>query len=555
MYKDHLINALDTPGHADFGGEVERVLGMVDGTVLLVDATEGPLAQTKFVLEKALKKGFKPIVVLNKVDRESATPERCGAVESQLFDLFASLGATDEQLDFTVLYASAKQGWATRTLPIGGQAPPNASMEPLLDAILKVIGPPPAPLDLPFSMTVSMIERDSYIGRIATGRVATGSAKLGDKVRVLHHDGRVSEDCKVLKVMKRVGQDKVYLDEAIAGDVVSIAGVPLAGIADTIASPLVTKALDPGRIDPPTLSMVFGTNDSPLAGRSGKAVTGRAIGERLMAEAETSVSLRVTSLSGSGEKYEVQARGELQLGILIENMRREGMELAVSPPQVLIKVEDGVTMEPLEEVMCEVTDEAAGQVIMSLGLRKAELTEMLPIAAGKQRLTFVMPSRGMIGFKTVFVNITRGEGLMSRAFLRYDKHRGPMDLRGKGVLVCTAEGKATRDALGDLQQRGIFFIEPGADLYGGMVVGENTRDQDLDVNPSKKKVVSNVRCVEADEKIFLAAPRIMNLEDAIGYVAADELIEVTPSAVRLRKAILDPTLRKNHARKMQNQGR
>ncbi|MEW5312985.1 MAG: hypothetical protein WDW38_004581 [Sanguina aurantia] len=425
MYKDHLINALDTPGHADFGGEVERVLGMVDGTVLLVDATEGPLAQTKFVLEKALKKGFKPIVVLNKVDRESATPERCGAVESQLFDLFASLGATDEQLDFTVLYASAKQGSSGVTAPGVGS---------------KVLS--------------------------STGYRASQVEGLGKaaQVRVLHHDGRVSEDCKVLKVMKRVGQDKVYLDEAIAGDVVSIAGVPLAGIADTIASPLVGE------------------------------------------------------VSGWGP----------------------GRAPYLAVPAVCV-------IEPI-------SSRRAG-VIMSLGLRKAELTEMLPIAAGKQRLTFVMPSRGMIGFKTVFVNITRGEGLMSRAFLRYDKHRGPMDLRGKGVLVCTAEGKATRDALGDLQQRGIFFIEPGADLYGGMVVGENTRDQDLDVNPSKKKVVSNVRCVEADEKIFLAAPRIMNLEDAIGYVAADELIEVTPSAVRLRKAILDPTLRKNHARKMQNQGR
>ena len=462
-YKEHLINAVDTPGHADFGGEVERVLGMVDGALLLVDASEGPLAQTKFVLEKALKRGIRPIVVLNKVDRERATPERCAQVENQLFDLFAQLGANDDQLNFSesrLLYASAKQGWASPTLPLNGQAPPNASMAPLMDAILREVPSPlhrgPELIAKPFSMLVSMIERDPYLGKIAAGRVASGRLKVGDKIQVQRQavaggeeGGESGEptETKVTRIFKRVGTERVQVEETCLGDIVAIAGTPSARITDTLSSPDHTQGpLDPGPIDPPTLSMVFSPNDSPLAGRAGKAVTGRVIGERLMAEAETSVSLKVTPVEGGTERYEVRARGELQLGVLIENMRREGMELAVSPPRVLLKNDaEGRVEEPIEEVMCEVADEVAGSLIESLGLRKGELINMEPMGqgSGKQRLTFVVPSRGMIGYKPVFVNLTRGEGILARSFKGYEPFKGQISGVRKGVLVSTTEGRTT----------------------------------------------------------------------------------------------------------------
>ncbi|PNW74376.1 hypothetical protein CHLRE_13g606000v5 [Chlamydomonas reinhardtii] len=555
------LNAVDTPGHADFGGEVERVLGLVDGCVLLVDAAEGPLAQTKYVVGKALARGLRPIVLLNKVDRPAATPERCAAVANSLLDLFVAAGASDEQLDFPLLYASAKQGWASRTLPPGGAAPPgDAGMRPLLETIAAHV-PPPATAAMvgePFAMGVTWIERDPYIGRIATGRVAAGRVRLGDKVRVLSHEtgGPVGEaEYKVTRIGKRAGMAKIQLDEAVAGDIVSIAGAGSAAIADTIANPSVTTLLDPGRVDPPTLAMVFGPNDSPLAGRAGKALTGRAIGERLQAEAETSVSLRVgPAADGSGsERYEVQARGELQLGVLIESMRREGAELAVSPPQVLLRRgEGGQVLEPLEEVMVEVADELAGSVIEALSLRKAELSDMTPMpGTGKQRLTFVAPSRGLIGFKSVFVNLTRGEGILNRVFLQYAPHKGPMEGVRKGVMVSVADGRASAYALGELQSRGTFFVTPGADVYGGMIVGEHTREEDLDVNPVKEKKATNVRSVQSDDKVSLGAPRLLSLEDAIGYVAQDELIEVTPAAVRLRKEVLDAGARRTKAKRAQ----
>ncbi|GFR51333.1 hypothetical protein Agub_g13750, partial [Astrephomene gubernaculifera] len=376
-------------------------------------------------------------------------------------------------------------------------------------------------------------------------------------VRVLSHEsqGPVGEEVRVTRIAKRSGMSKIQLDEAVAGDIVSVAGAGAAGIADTIASPEVTEPMDPGRVDPPTLAMVFGPNDSPLAGRAGKALTGRAIGERLQAEAETSVSLKVKQVPGGTERYEVQARGELQLGVLIESMRREGAELAVSPPQVLLRRDEhGQVLEPLEEVMVEVADEVAGTVLQALSQRRAEMVDMAPLPdMGKQRLTFIAPSRGLIGFKSVFVHLTRGEGIMSRVFLRYAPHKGPLDGVRKGVMISLAEGKVSTYALGELQSRGTFFVTPGADVYGGMIIGEHSREDDLDVNPVKEKKASNVRTVASDDKISLGAPRLMTLEDAIGYVAEDELIEVTPAAIRLRKEILDAGVRRTRAKRAAQQ--
>ncbi|WIA29502.1 hypothetical protein OEZ86_012003 [Tetradesmus obliquus] len=583
MYKQHLVNAVDTPGHADFGGEVERILGMVDGAVLLVDAAEGPLAQTKFVLAKALSRGLAPIVVLNKVDRPAATQARCDAVASQLFDLFASLGADDRQLDFPILYASSKQGWASLTLPPLGNPPEGASMAPLLDVILAHVPPPQVSLQEPFAMCVAMIERDPFVGRVATGRIQSGQVAVGDKVKVLQYEsGQVIEQLKITRIEKKAGLGKVQLQSAVAGDVVSIAGPgDAAGIADTIAAPAVAQALDPGPIDPPTLSMVFSANDSPLAGKAGKAVTGRTIGQRLAQEAEASVSLRVKAMPGGTEKYEVQARGEMQLAVVIEGMRREGMELAVSPPQVLLREENGRRLEPLEEVVLEVDGPQVGTIIEALTGRKGELLEVTPVAHGfgaaaadsssssaaqqqsssssegsgsvgsieRQRLVFEVPARGMIGFKTFFAGFTRGEGLMQRAFARYGPYRGPISGSRKGVLVSMSDGRATTYAMYDLVQRGTFFISPGEDVYAGMVVGENNRDADMDVNPAKEKHLTNVRSVQADEKMVLPPPRAMTLEEAIGYVAEDELIEVTPAAIRLRKQVLDAGQRKVAAKR------
>ncbi|KIZ01064.1 putative GTP-binding protein TypA/BipA like protein [Monoraphidium neglectum] len=586
-YQGHLINALDTPGHADFGGEVERVLSMVDGAVLLVDAVEGPLAQTKFVLSKALARGLAPLVVLNKVDRPAATQAggaaRCDAVASQLFDLFAALGASDAQLDFP--------GWASPTLPPPGAPPPTCGMAPLLDAIVQHVPPPKVDSAAPFSLCVAMIERDPYVGRLATGRVASGRARVGDRVRVLQHPGgggAVIDELRITKIEKRVGLSKVALSEAVAGDIVQVAGPgDAAGIADTIAAPTVTQALDPGPIDPPTLSMVFSVNDSPLAGKSGKAVTSRAIGERLMAEAEGSVSLKVTPLQGATESYEVRARGELQLGVLIEGLRREGFEFSVSPPTVVMRCgrgrqapgaaaaggaaasswqENGQRMEPIEEVVVEVNDEHAGAVIEALGLRRGELLEMGPAAGagagpegsnsgGRQRLAFVVPSRGMIQFRAAFIGITRGEGLLQRAFLRYAPYTGAITSSRKGAIVSTAIGKAralegaTLYALDDLASRGTFFVAPGDDVYEGMVIGEANRPADITVNITREKKLTNVRSVVADDKMLIAPCRQMSLEEAIGYVEEDELVEVTPGRVRIRKVVLDSNQRARAAKR------
>lgn len=550
LWGDNVLNAVDTPGHADFGGEVERVLGMVDGALLVVDANEGALSQTKFVLGKALKNNLRPLVILNKVDRPGATAERCGEVEAALFELFANLGATDEQLDFPVLYASGRQGWATTEFPKSGQQPEGASLAPLLDMIVKMVPPPSGSLSAEAAMLVTMIDEDPFVGRIATGRISNGTIRLNDRLKLIKRDGESRPISKVTRIMKRFGTGQDELQAGGAGDIVSVAGIQGAGIADTICSPTLEKGLPPGIIEPPTLSMIFSPNDSPLAGREGVHLTGSKIGERLYAEAETSVSLRVLSAGGGGESFEVQARGELQLGLLMENMRREGYEFAVSPPKVVYRTVDGARQEPLEELMCEVEDEYSGAVIEAVSLRKGELLNMEPMEGeGKQHLTFTCPSRGLIGFRSAYATLTRGSGLMHRAFSSYGPYQGHLDQLRKGAMVSMADGKTTLHALGELQVRGTLFIGTHQEAYAGQIIGESAREADMEVNPTREKKLSNVRTTAADEKVFLVPPRLMTLEDAIGYVAADELIEITPSTLRLRKRILEGNKRKAQARK------
>ncbi|KAL3632293.1 hypothetical protein CASFOL_025277 [Castilleja foliolosa] len=522
------LNMVDTPGHADFGGEVERVVGMVEGAILVVDAGEGPLAQTKFVLAKALKYGLRPLLLLNKVDRPSVTEERCNEVESLVFDLFDNLGATEEQLEFPVLYASAKEGWASY---IYTKNPPDdaKNMSQLLDAVVKHVRPPTASLDAPFQMLVSMMERDNYVGRILTGRINSGILHVGDRVHGLHStdSGVVKlEEGKVVKLMKKKGTTIVSVDSAGAGDIVSMAGLTIPAIGHTIASVELMTAMPTVELDPPTISMTFGVNDSPLAGRDGTYLTGRQIGDRLMAEAERNLAINV--LPSKSESYEVQGRGELQLGILIENMRREKFELSVSPPKVMYKAEKGQKLEPIEEVTVEVNEEHVGLVMEALSHRRGEVTDMGPVPGdvGRTRLCLTCPSR-----------------------IAYEKFRGPLGNVRKGVLVSMGYGTVTAHALMSLEARGILFVKPGMEAYDGMIIGEHSRDSDLDVNPVRSKELNNIRAANKDENVKLTPPRLMTLEEAIGYVATDELIEVTPSAIRLRKRYLDVNKRKTMSKR------
>ncbi|EYU30790.1 hypothetical protein ABFS82_08G207800 [Erythranthe guttata] len=550
-WKEHELNMVDTPGHADFGGEVERVVGMVEGAVLVVDAGEGPLAQTKFVLAKALKYGLRPLLLLNKVDRPSVTEERCNEVESLVFDLFANLGATEEQLEFPVLYASAKEGWASSTYT---KNPPDdaKNMSELLDAIVRHVHPPTASLDAPFQMLVSMMERDNYVGRILTGRIYSGILQVGDKVHGLNSTdtGVVKiEEGKVVKLMKKKGTTIISVDTAGAGDIVSMAGLNSPAIGHTIASVEVMTALPTVVLDPPTISMTFGVNDSPLAGRDGIYLTGRQIGDRLMAEAERNLAINV--LPSMSESYEVLGRGELQLGILIENMRREKFELSVSPPRVMYKTEKGQKLEPIEEVTVEVNEEHVGLVMEALSHRRGEITDMGPVPGhvGRTRLCLTCPSRGLVGYRSVFNSVTRGTGFMHRAFLSYEKYRGPLGNVRKGVLVSMGFGTITAHALMSLEARGMLFVKPGMEAYDGMIIGEHSRDSDLDVNPVRTKELNNIRAASKDENVKLTPPRLINLEEAIGYVAPDELIEVTPNAIRLRKKYMDVNKRKTMSKK------
>ncbi|XP_062105902.1 uncharacterized protein LOC133817407 [Humulus lupulus] len=550
-WKEHELNMVDTPGHADFGGEVERVVGMVEGAVLVVDAGEGPLAQTKFVLAKALKYGLRPILLLNKVDRPAVSEETCNEVESLVFDLFANLGATEEQLDFPVLYASAKEGWASTTFT-KDPLPDARNMSQLLDAIIKHVCPPSADIDAPFQMMVSMMEKDFYLGRILTGRVSSGIVRVGDRVHGLSNkDSGVQkiEEGKVTKLMKKKGTNMVLIESAGAGDIISMSGLASPSIGHTVANVEVTTALPTIELDPPTISMTFGVNDSPLAGRDGSHLTGGKIGERLMAEAETNLAINV--IPGLSESFEVQGRGELQLGILIENMRREGFELSVSPPKVMYKTEKGQKLEPIEEVTIEINEEHVGLIMEALSHRRAEVTDMGPVPGndGRTRLTLTCPSRGLVGYRSVFSSDTRGTGFMHRAFLSYEKYRGPLGNVRKGVLVSMGFGTTTAHALMNLEARGTLFVSPGLETYDGMIIGEHSRDSDLDVNPVRAKELNNIRAASKDENVKLSPPRLITLEEAIGYVASDELIEVTPKAIRLRKKYLDVNKRKTMSKR------
>ncbi|HYM31203.1 MAG TPA: translational GTPase TypA [Candidatus Cybelea sp.] len=531
------INIVDTPGHADFGGEVERILSMVDGVVVLVDAAEGPMPQTKFVTGKALRLGLRPIVVINKADRPDA---RAHEVHDEVFDLFAVLDANDAQLDFPTLFASAKQGWAVTDL-----AQPHKDMAPLFDLILRHVPPPVAEPDEPFRMLVTTLEADAYLGRVLTGRIQSGSVKANATIKAIDQDGKTIEQARITKLLAFRGLERIGADQVEAGDIVAIAGLKQATVADTLCELSVDQPIRAQPIDPPTLAMTFSVNDSPLAGREGDKVTSRVIGTRLFREAEGNVAIRVRE-SDDRDSYEVAGRGELQLGVLIETMRREGFELSISRPRVLMRSdpETGQQQEPIEEVTVDVDDGYTGIVVEKLSERRAELRDMRPSGGGKTRIVFHAPSRGLIGYHGEFLTDTRGTGVMNRIFHAYAPFKGPIQGRRNGVLISNSDGDAVAYALWNLEERGPMFIDPGVQVYGGMIIGEHTRDNDLDVNPLKGKQLTNIRTTAKDEMVRLTPPRKMSLEQAIAYIADDELVEVTPKSIRLRKRFLDPNDRK-----------
>ena len=536
------VNIVDTPGHADFGGEVERILSMVDGVVLLVDAAEGPMPQTKFVTSKALALGLNPIVVVNKVDKPDGEPDRA---LDECFDLFASLDANEQQLDFPVLYASGRAGWADEELD-----GPRKDLSALFALIVRHVKSPKQAekAHVPFSMLATTLGADPFIGRILTGRVETGRLKAGDTVKALSRDGSKIEQCRCTKILAFRGLSQTAIDEAVAGDIVSLAGMTKATVADTICAPEINDALPSLPIDPPTISVTFGINDSPLAGRDGKKVQSRVIRKRLMEEAETNVAIRVTD-TPSGEAFEVAGRGELQMGVLIENMRREGFELSISRPRVLFKEEDGQRLEPIEEVTVDVDEEYSGVVIEKLtGFRKGDLAEMKSAGAGKTRIIAHVPSRGLIGYQGEFMTDTRGTGVLNRVFHTWAPHKGAIPGRRAGVLISMENGISVPYAIFNLEDRGKFFIGSQEDVYQGMIIGEHNRENDLEVNPLKGKKLTNVRASGTDEAVRLTTPIKMSLEEAIAYIDNDELVEVTPNAIRLRKIHLDPHERKRASR-------
>jgi GTP-binding protein len=535
------INIVDTPGHADFGGEVERILHMVDGALVLVDAAEGPLPQTKFVVSKALKLGLKPIVVINKVDRGDARPSQ---VAGEVFDLFAALDATEEQLDFPVLYGSAKQGWMADS-PDG---PKDRGMQPLFDLILRHVEEPKVE-DGPFRMLGTILEANPYLGRVVTGRIISGSIKPNQPAKVLDCNGNLIEQGRISKVLAFRGLERQPIDEAFAGDIITIAGLPEATVAHTICAPEVTVPLPAQPIDPPTLAMTFRVNDSPLAGTEGDKVTGRMIRDRLFREAEGNVALRVSE-STERDSVEVAGRGELQLGILIETMRREGFELSVSRPKVLMQRDaDGELLEPIEEVVIDVDDGFSGIVVQKMSERKAEMIEMRPSGGGRTRLVFYAPTRGLIGYQGELLTDSRGTAIMNRLFHAYAPYKGEVQGRRNGVLISTDAGEAVAYALWNLEDRGPMMIEPGWKVYAGMIVGEHTRDNDLEVNVIKGKKLTNIRTTSKDEAVRLTPPIRMTLEKALAYIEDDELVEVTPKSIRLRKKFLDANERKKEEKR------
>ena len=532
------INIIDTPGHADFGGEVERILGMVDGCLLLVDAEEGVMPQTKFVLGKALKLGLRPILVLNKVDRPHADPDR---VLNDTFDLFAAIGATDDQLDFPHIYASGKEGWAVVNMDDAREG-----LAPLYDLIVKHVPAPKAAERVaePGQMLAVLVESDPFLGRLLTGRVEAGMA-----IKALSRDGKEVERGRVTKILAFRGLKRQPIDVAEAGDIVAIAGLSKATVADTLCDLSLTEALPAQPIDPPTISMLVTVNDSPLAGKDGDKVQSRVIRDRLLREAESNVAIKVRE-TDEKDAFEVAGRGELQLGVLIENMRREGFEVSISRPRVVYRQDEETNqrMEPIEEVVIDVDDEYSGVVIEKLSARKAELKDMRPSGSGKTRITLEAPSRSLIGYQGEFLTDTRGSGVLNRVFSHYEPHRGAIEGRLRGVLVSNSDGETAAYALWNLEERGTMFVGAGEKTYQGMIIGENSRFDDLDVNPMKAKQLTNVRASGKDEAIRLTPPRRMTLEQAIAYIEEDELVEVTPKAIRLRKQVLNPSFRKRRVR-------
>ncbi len=542
-WHDSRINIVDTPGHADFGGEVERILNMVEGAIVLVDAAEGPLPQTKFVVSKALKVGLRPIVAINKVDRPDARPSE---VANEVFDLFAALDATEEQLDFPVLYGSAKEGWMAETAE-----GPKVSMAPLFDLVLRHVAPPSVEVG-PLRLLCTILEANPYLGRIVTGRITSGSIKPNQSVKVLDREGKLIEEGRVTKVLAFRGLERQPVEEAFAGDIVAVAGLPEATVSHTICDPEVTNPLPAQPMDPPTLAMTFRVNDSPLAGTEGSKVTSRMIRDRLFREAEGNVALKVTE-SADKDAVEVAGRGELQLGILIETMRREGFELAVSRPKVLFQRDPatGAVLEPIEEVVIDVDEEFSGIVVQKLSERKAELVEMRPSGGGRLRLVFHAPTRGLIGYQGELMTDTRGTAVLNKLFHGYAPFKGEMVGRRNGVLISTDIGEAVAYAMWNLEDRGPMMIEPGWKVYRGMIVGEHTRGSDLEVNVLKGKKLTNIRTHSKDEAVRLTPPIRMTLEKAMAYIQDDELVEVTPKSIRLRKKLLDPNERKKDVKRVE----
>ena len=540
-WQETRINIVDTPGHADFGGEVERILSMVDGVVLLVDAAEGPMPQTKFVTAKALALGLRPIVCLNKVDKPDAEPDRA---LDEVFDLFAALGADDEQLDFPTLYASGRDGWADDDLD-----GPRRDLTPMFDLIVKHV---PAPrqmsqTDASFRMLATTLEADPFLGRILTGRIEEGTLSAGATIKALSRDGTEIERFRVSKLLAFRGLARQPVEKAFAGDIIAIAGMSKPTVADTLCDLTVDDALPAQPIDPPTISVTFGINDSPLAGRDGSKVQSRVIRTRLMREAESNVAIQVADTPG-GEAFDVAGRGELQMGVLIENMRREGFELSISRPRVLFREENGERLEPIEEVTVDVDEEYSGVVVEKLALRKGELAEMRPAGVGKTRIVAHVPSRGLIGYHGEFLTDTRGTGVLNRVFHDWAPHRGAIPGRRRGVLISMEAGDSVAYALFNLEERGKMFIGAGEKVYQGMIIGEHSRDNDLEVNPLKGKKLTNVRASGKDDAVVLTPPVRLGLEEAIAYINDDELVEVTPRSVRLRKRYLDPHERKRQSR-------
>ena len=538
MWRDVRINIIDTPGHADFGGEVERVLQMADGVILLTDAAEGPMPQTKFVLGKALALGLKPIVIINKIDRPDGRPTE---VVDEVFDLFVALDANDEQLDFPILYAAGRDGWCVKELE-----DERVNLHPLLDVVLDHVQQPQVEHDKPFAMLATLLDSDPYLGRCLIGRVAQGSAKVNDSVKAIGLDGKSIETGRLTKLLTFKGTERVIVDKVQAGDIICIAGLTKTSVADTICEPSVTEPLASTPIDPPTMSVTITVNDSPFGGREGKKVTSTVIRERLLAEAETNVAITFSE-NDQKDAFEIGGRGELQIGVLIETMRREGFELIVSRPRVLYKTdESGSRLEPIEEVIIDVDEEYVSAVVDGMNQRKGSMLDMRAAGAGKTRIIFHAPSRGLIGYQNRFLTETRGTGVMNRLFHSYDSYKGDVSGRKSGALISTDTGTAVAYAIFNLQDRGIMFISHQTPVYQGMIVGEHTRDNDLEINVLKGKQLTNVRASGTDEAVKLVTPRVMSLEQMMAYINEDELLEVTPQSLRLRKKFLDPIERKRH---------